>query len=271
LSIVVLTSAGGAPGVTTTTLGLACTWSRPAVAVEADPVGGSGMLAGFFRGFQAPAQSVVDLLLALRSERLTEQFSLSLIPVDRTTAAVLPGPRSHAQARSALELWEPLSLVWKAMRSEADILVDAGRLGMESYAEPLLRLADLILLVTRSDLPSLAAGMQWAEQANQTRQLHPETPPWAVLLIGPGHPYSAHEVSAALKLPVVDSLPVDQRGARVFSHGATAGRNQLSGKLARCGTKVRDLVSATDRLLAPKEPPTEQHSQHSQHPAKGES
>lgn len=256
MSVILLTSAKGAPGVTTATIGLACTWPRPVVAVETDPVGGSAMLAGYFRGFQVPAQSVVDLLLALRSGRLAEQFTASLIPIEGTTAAVLPGPRSHAQAHSALELWEAISLIWQAMRAETDVLIDAGRLGMESYAESLLRLSDLNLLVTRSDLPSLAAAKQWADRANETCQLHPEAPPWAVLLIGPGHPYGVREVADVLGLPVVASLGLDPRGAAVYSHGATVARTtRLSRELTRCGEKVRAMVSDADRLLAPKGTP----------------
>ena len=253
MSVLLLTSANGAPGVTTTTLGLACTWTRAAVAVETDPVGGSAMLAGFFRGFREPSQSVVDLLLAQRSGRLAEQFAASLIPIENSTASVLPGPRSHAQAHSALELWEPLSLIWQTMRAETDVLIDAGRLGMESYAEPLLRLSDLNLLVTRSDLPSLSAAKQWADRANETRQLHPETPPWAVLLIGAGHPYSVREVEEVLGLPVVDSLSLDGRGAAVYSHGTTMARaTRLSRELVHCGEKVRELADETSHLLTPK-------------------
>ncbi|MCL2471079.1 MAG: hypothetical protein FWF25_04975 [Propionibacteriaceae bacterium] len=254
MSVIVLTSACGAPGVTTTTMGLACTWSRKAIAVEADPVGGSSILAGYFRGFQVPAQSVVDLLLAHRNGRLAEQFPLSLIPVESTTAAVLPGPRSHAQARSAVELWEPLSVTWKALASaDTDVLVDAGRLGMESFAESLLRLADLILLVTRSDLPSLAAARQWAEQANDTRQDHPEAPPWAVVLIDPGNPYGVRETSSVLGLPVVATLGLDTRGAAVYSVGARPTRStRLRTDLVTCGQNIRQMLTAVDALIAPR-------------------
>lgn len=253
MSLVVLTSACGSPGVTTTTLGLACTWDRPAIAVEADPVGGSSMLAGYFRGFTAPVQSVVDLLMAHRSGRLAEQLPVSLIPVAGTAAAVLPGPRSHAQAYSALELWEPLSLAWKTLGSAStDVLVDAGRLGMESYPQSLLRLADLVVLVTRSDLPGLAGARQWAEQAGQVKAAHPETPDWSVLVIGPGNPYNVREIEAVLGLPVVASLALDSRAAQEFSHG-TAGKhsNRLVRDLAGCGQKVRDLITRADQALAP--------------------
>ena len=46
MAIVCLTSASGSPGVTTTAVGIAFCWPRPALLVEADPTGGSGVLAG---------------------------------------------------------------------------------------------------------------------------------------------------------------------------------------------------------------------------------
>jgi len=252
MSIVVLTSACGAPGVTTTTLGLAITWGRPAIAVEADPVGGSSMLAGYFRGFHEPTQSVVDLLLACRNGRLAEQFPLSLVSIEGTDASVLPGPRSHAQARGALDLWEPLGLIWKTLEAETDILVDAGRLGMESAPTPLLRAADLILLVTRSDLTSLAAAKQWAEQVIENRKVHPETPEWKILLVGGGHPYTAHEVESVLGLPVIFTLGLDARGASAYSAGANVRRPRLNKDLVTCSRKVRETLDRTDLLLTPK-------------------
>jgi len=250
MAVIVLTSACGAPGVTTTTLGLAITWYRPAIAVEADPVGGSSMLAGYFQGFHAPTQSMVDLLLAHRNGRLAEQFPLSLIGVEGTSASVLPGPRSHAQARGALDLWEPLSLLWKT--GDADVLVDAGRLGMESAPTALLRSADLVLLVTRSDLPSLAAAKQWAEQVAETRQAHPESPEWKILLIGAGHPYSTREVSEVLGLPVAATLCLDEKGASAYSAGTSPRRPRLEKDLVTCGIRVRETLDANTMLLAPK-------------------
>ena len=50
MAMIALASASGSPGVTTTALGLALLWPRPILLVEADPTGGSGLLAGYFRG-----------------------------------------------------------------------------------------------------------------------------------------------------------------------------------------------------------------------------
>jgi len=251
MSVVLLTSASGAPGVTTAVLGLACTWPRSVIAADADPAGGSAMLAGFFRGFQPPAQSIADLLLAHRANRLAEQLPLSLIPIDHTEAAVLTGPRSHAQARTALELWEPLGLIWKALQvTGTDVLIDAGRLGMASYAEPLLRLADVVLLVVRSDLTSLAAAKQWAERAAEARQQQPELPEWLVLLIGPNQPYSPHEVASVLGLPVLATVGWAPHAATRFSQGATGVRaTRLRRQFRQCGDAVRAKIETDARLL----------------------
>ena len=50
MAVIALTSASGSPGVTTTAVALAFLWPRPVVLVEADPTGGSAILAGYFRG-----------------------------------------------------------------------------------------------------------------------------------------------------------------------------------------------------------------------------
>ena len=53
MAVIALGSAAGSPGVTTSALGLALTWPRPVLLIEADPTGGSAILAGFFRGILA--------------------------------------------------------------------------------------------------------------------------------------------------------------------------------------------------------------------------
>jgi cellulose biosynthesis protein BcsQ len=60
MSVIALCSASGAPGVTTTAVGLALLWPRPVLLVEADPAGGS-VLAGWFRGQREYTQGLLDL------------------------------------------------------------------------------------------------------------------------------------------------------------------------------------------------------------------
>ena len=50
MTLTVLTSASGSPGVSTSALGMSLAWSKPVLLVEADPTGGSAILAGWFHG-----------------------------------------------------------------------------------------------------------------------------------------------------------------------------------------------------------------------------
>ena len=72
MAVIVLGSAAGSPGVTTSALGLALTWPRPVLLIEADPTGGSAMLAGFFRGTTAHTAGLIDLAWAQREGLLID-------------------------------------------------------------------------------------------------------------------------------------------------------------------------------------------------------
>jgi len=50
MAVLALTSAKGAPGVSTAALAMTLLWPRPALLLEADPTGGSSVLAGYLRG-----------------------------------------------------------------------------------------------------------------------------------------------------------------------------------------------------------------------------
>ena len=72
MALITLTSASGSPGVTTTAVGLALSWPRPVLLVEADPTGGSAIAAGYLRGGAAPSDSLIDLAFAHRDGALLE-------------------------------------------------------------------------------------------------------------------------------------------------------------------------------------------------------
>lgn len=65
MALIGLTSARGAPGVTTTALGMALHWHRPVLLVEADASGGSAILAGYLRGTVAHDRGLRDVAVAL--------------------------------------------------------------------------------------------------------------------------------------------------------------------------------------------------------------
>lgn len=213
--IITLASASGAPGVTTTAVALAVRWPRPVVLVEADPKGGSGILAGYFRG-QVDHPGLIELVMAHRADVFAETLPRLLLPLEGTQASVLVGTRSHEQAGGLTVLWPLLVEALRDLDETAtDVIVDAGRLGAQGWPQPLVNGADVALLVMGSDLPSLAANRSWAAS------LAADDGPGhvvRVLLVGPGEPYGVGEVGKALGLPVLAGIDRDPRLARVFSH-----------------------------------------------------
>ena len=248
MALVVLASASGAPGVTTTALGLAMCWPRPVVLVDADPVGGSAVLAGYFRGAVAHNDAMVQLVMARRDGRLADELRAVLMPVPDSEVLLLPGVRSHAQAASLGELWPALGLELRALEATGqDVIVDAGRLGMVSSPTPLLEQADMSLLVLRSDLPSLAAARQWAAAWGSACDDGTGAAAAGVVLVGEGRPYSAGEVSRVLQIPVVEKIAWDERTAQVFSVGQQPAAKSGSSRLVR---SYRALAGAIDALVA---------------------
>src|SRR5580765_5348993 len=104
MTFITLTSASGSPGVTTTAVGLALCSERPAVVVEADPTGGSAVLAGFFRGTVEHAGGLLDLVRAHREGRLAERLRAATLPFPDSAASLVPGVQSAAQARSVAQI-----------------------------------------------------------------------------------------------------------------------------------------------------------------------
>jgi hypothetical protein len=109
-----------------------------------------------------------------------------------------------------------------------DVIVDAGRLGVEGWPRPLVAFSDVTLLLTHSTLPALAAARSWA------RALAGDVLPGhvvKVVLVGEGRPYRAGEVARTLGLPVAPSIEWDPKRAAVFSLGAESPPTRFGGEL----------------------------------------
>ncbi|MBD3781362.1 MAG: hypothetical protein IE926_00180 [Micrococcales bacterium] len=258
MALIALFSASGSPGVTATAVGLALTWPRPVLLVDADPTGGSAIFAGYLRAESAPSSSLVDLALADHHGDLTTAIAEATVRMpgsDTATVSLLPGTRSHGQARSLLPLWDTLGTELKALEATGqDVIVDAGRLGLAGGPEPLIYGADVALLVTRSDLVSLAAARSWAETLLTGFEAVGATDSLGMLLVGEGRPYSAREVQKVLRLPVTATLAWDPGTADVFAKGAKAprkvGSSRLVRSLAAAQTAIRGCVAANRDQLA---------------------
>lgn len=245
MALVVLASASGSPGVTTSALGLALTWPRPVLLVEADPTGGSAVLAGYFRGTAAHAGGLIELAWAARHGSLAAALPALTVVVPDSSVSVLPGVRAHGQSRSLTGLWEPLTATLKDLAEKGqDVVVDAGRLGLAGSPEPLLYGADLLLLTVRSDLVALSAARSWADTLRSDFDSAGGLGRFGMLLVGEGRPYRGREVSKVLQLPVTASMAWDPAGAAVFGHGATPPRRFETSALPRSLRAARSAIES---------------------------
>ena len=228
MAIVCLTSASGSPGVTTTAVGMAFSWPRPVLLVEADPTGGSGVLAGFLRGTTPYDAGLIELALSpLGTADALRDVVRPLSP----NVSLVAGIRSHAQATALRDVWDRLAAALRELDdSGQDVIVDAGRLGLMGSPTPLLDAADVTLLVTRATLPAISAARSWAETVRQpaTGWRHP-----GLLLIAEGQPYRASEVAKVLGMPVVAALPDDPDAAAVYHRGAAPPKHFETGPYIR--------------------------------------
>ena len=156
-------------------------------------------------------------------------------PVPNTNIRLLSGFRSHSQARSKEQIWNNLLHQIQGLDTAGiDVLIDLGRLGLEGYATTLLEGANLGLVVLRSTLPAIVAAHSWAPTLTQSTNTIATGPDvLGLLVIGEGHPYTADEITAELKIPTLAKLPLDATTAEVFSLGAKPGRRFTRSPLYR--------------------------------------
>jgi hypothetical protein len=261
MTVLVLTSAKGAPGVSTAALAMTLLWPRAALLAECDPAGGSSVLAGYLRGTVEHNRGLLALASAHRRDELeqtlwSQTVPLTAAPVDgssrRADRWLLPGLSDAAQAPSTSTLWGPLgSLLASLERAGTDVIVDAGRLGAAHAPAPLLRQADLVLLVMGTSLTAVAAARARLSVLREALSIA-GTPDGAadalaLLLVGEGRPYTSREISGALGLPVIASLAWDPASADVLSAGVPPGRRFDTSPLLR---STRAAISASAELVA---------------------
>ncbi|MGL4831216.1 MAG: hypothetical protein ACRCWS_01350 [Propionibacteriaceae bacterium] len=212
MSIIVLCSATGAPGVTSTALGLTLAWPGSAFLVDADRSGGQAILAGYLGGIESQGRGIVSLVAAHR-ERCSENPQTHGVALDASSDHVfLPGFATPAAATAFERTWPEFAYALTTLSAQGhDVIIDAGRLGT-GLPRQLLDVASVVLLVLRSSLRSVAAARLAIPLLTDARES-------GLVLVGPGAPYSGDEIAATLAHDVWITVPHDAETARFFSDG----------------------------------------------------
>lgn len=238
MSVLVLTGASGAPGVTTTALGLALAWPRDVVLVDADRSAPHTVLAGYLSGVAPHGLGVQGLLQAHRERRpldvALEANTLDLPGAprpkgeqDAVARRFVPG-FSHLGSVPLFDgVWAPLL---DAVRgADHDLVVDAGRPGHTGLPADLLAGADAVGLVCRSSLVSLAGLRLHLARLLDGGPLRRV----GLVLVGPGRPYAAKEVAEQFGVEVFAELAWEPRAAADLVEAGSLPTNWARQALAR--------------------------------------
>lgn len=255
MSVIVLTSAGHSPGVTTTAVGLAMNWPRPVLLVDADPHPSQAVLAGYLQGEDPYGRGLAALLSAHRERRalvpLLDEAALDLAPGDPIARRFLPGFVNPGMVDLFASAWPEFAAALAG--SGPDVLVDAGRVAARGLPTALAEIADLVLVVSRTSLVDLVAlRLQVPVLADSLPAERLE-----LALIGPDRPYTAREIRAQFGLEVATTIGWAPEQARVWSHGDLPTRRFRAGGYLRsvrhaCGQLVERLDARSELIGAPR-------------------
>ncbi|MEV0093709.1 hypothetical protein [Streptomyces sp. NPDC050738] len=242
--LVVLGSAKGTPGVTTTALALASVWPvavdggvRPVV-VEAEAYGGD--IATRFALAYTPG-----LLDVAASARRPQPGSLLGATQELPFGVrVVATPSGLGQCGEAVRILgdHPEALAG-GEGEEGTVFVDVGRLG--PHAEGLVEAADSMVLVARGGVDSLSHVFAHCDEQGTKAQLI------TLLVIGPCG-YRAEEIASAVGVGRVMFLPWDAAAARILagrSRGPLRRDGLRSHRLLRAAGKVAGRLTAQDAWM----------------------
>ncbi|MEE1782714.1 hypothetical protein PUR71_07230 [Streptomyces sp. SP17BM10] len=263
MAVVTVSGCTGSPGATTTALALLLSWplepGRRAILAECDPDGGSVVL-GALSGRTPGSYGLRNLAVADRQGQLGEAFWRQLVDLsDRgTDRLLLPGITDPAQAAGLAYTWERLADLFTSIENvlpSHDVIVDLGRSGAFGLASPLVRKADVQLVVVRGTLRGVQSAQVRVRALREDLEAHsPGSDGLGAVLVEAG-PYGADEVSRELGVPVVMTLPHSPKAAAVLSDGEEGGRGFKRSDLmraARTGAeRVSGLVTQRRARLAP--------------------
>lgn len=249
--MIVVASASGAPGATTTALGLALHWPRHVLLADLDRDPAQAIPAGYLRGVEIGGRGLTHVARAHRERRnVAEELWLQTIELDESgplSRRFLPGFTHPGAARLFEPVWSEVASALAGLGSTGtDVVVDAGRVGAGLPAA-LVDRADAVLVCARTSLRSLAGLRVHLASLTPADESSSQRAQVGLVLVGPGRPYGAKEVSEQFGLPVWGEVAWEPRQAAVLSDGEAPPRGFGSSRLAR---SCRALAVAVDERIS---------------------
>jgi hypothetical protein len=256
MAMICLVSAKNSPGVTTTAVALAEIGPRPVLLAECDPRY-SDILAGYQQGAGDMTKGLLGLAAVHQRTDIAHEIYNYVQPLrEGNEARLLAGIQVPAQAAGISALWEPLSRILPTMivkRRPVDVIVDCGPVYAPYAPLPLIRRADLVLLLTGDHLEHVRAAHDAAQFiAAQLASSRPYADPrWALAAaVRPPSPLrhnSRRAIQQTLDIDVIAEVRHDTKvGAELL------GRRHLPGGYLRSGymRDVKVLQASIDQQLA---------------------
>ena len=259
MAILLLTSASGAPGVTTLAVGLTLAWSRPVLLADCDPGAHQAVLAGYLAGQSAGGKGLLRIAEAHRDRRpLREAVLDQCLPmagVDGERHLFLPGFRRAASAGLFGGVWDDLADTFDRLGDVGyDVIVDAGRLGPHGLPGPLVERSTVTGLVLRTSLRSVMAARVHLPSLIEQERLS-TAGRTGLVLVGEGDPYGRREVAAALGVGVHAVVADDPVAAAHLSEGTLRPRrfdgSPLVRSLRAAATVLAGRLTRAGEVLAP--------------------
>ncbi|MFB7674106.1 hypothetical protein ACFC26_22105 [Kitasatospora purpeofusca] len=246
MSLIVIASAKGAPGASTTALAMAGVWPRQSLLAELDPLGSDLV----YRQV-APTGEVLDPNRGMFSMALAARGGLTP-DVIREHTQHLPGDQEILVGLSRPEQgaawgahWDRLGRVLAAPGS-TDVIADIGRLYPDAPTMALLPHASLVLLVARTTAEDLAHVRARATAVHQRlAAAGRRVAPVGVLLVAPLR-QQTQAADAAIRVLAGSGAPVQVAGVVAFDPRAA---EQLAGR-RRGRTHKTQLVGSVRTIVA---------------------
>lgn len=238
MALIILASATGSPGVTTTALGLTLNWPRDVLLADCDRDPAQVIQAGYLRGYNFEGRGLLGLSRIHRQGgSLTQDVWLQAAPLSTDQAPrrrFLAGFNHPGAAALFQGVWPALAEAFLELgNAGTDVIVDAGRLGRAGLPAALVTAADAVLVVVRSSLRAVAAlRLHLPGLLEQTESL-PGHADVGLLVVGDRQPYNGAEIADALHQSVWASIVYDAGAAAVLSDGEPNTRRYQESTLPR--------------------------------------